>query len=81
MPFMFSHLLSNMSCFAYRYYCDYCDTFLTHDSVHFIVNGKVFLFKLCFYSPQFGRLIAMEGSIKKMSDFIIKNGWKSKHKI
>lgn len=33
-----------------RYYCDYCDTYLTHDSVRiFLVNNMIdcFLFEFC----------------------------------
>ena len=62
-----------------KYYCDYCDTFLTHDSViKFIYK---FIHKKCNSSPLSERRIMPDENTKIMWEHIIKNGSKNRLKI
>jgi hypothetical protein len=65
-----------------KYYCDYCDTYLTHDSVSYIFfQYKKNIKKLNFNSHQLEKHIAKAENIKKMFVIITKSGWKNKHNV
>ena len=64
-----------------KYYCDYCDTYLTHDSVSDMrtTNRESVILNLNISTrSQLERLIVLEENIKKMSEIITRNGWKNK---
>lgn len=80
----FKHLIfTYLYTYFFRYYCDYCDTYLTHDSVNLLAVFSSFvltIFLYCFCSHQCEKRIVPVGNTKKMSNSIIRNGWKIKPK-
>lgn len=54
----------NIASLIFRYYCDYCDTYLTHDSV------SIWIFVVCFFIYMFWNKLIIFQILLLVSNFV-----------